>query len=75
MMVAAAAGLHASQYRMHAISEPHHVDVEHLLPLRLGSCVGLSQQHDAGIVDKTSHRAELVPPACATAALLWRRCR
>jgi hypothetical protein len=54
---------------VHAIQNPHHVDVEHLLPLGGILHVGLSQQHDAGIVDQTSHRADCAS-ACATAAFM-----
>ncbi|MNV18297.1 hypothetical protein D3C71_1091190 [compost metagenome] len=43
---------------MHAVQHPHHIDVEHLLPLGGILHVGLTQQHDARVVDQAAHRAE-----------------
>ncbi|MNC05278.1 hypothetical protein D3C75_527470 [compost metagenome] len=56
---AAAARLHSGQHGMHAVQHPHDIDVEHLLPLGRILHIGLTQQHDASIVDQTAHWAEL----------------
>ena len=43
---------------MDAVQHPHHVDVEHLLPFGGILHIGLTQQHDASVVDHAAHRAK-----------------
>lgn len=54
------AGFHIAQYCMDSVEDTHDIDVEHTAPFGWILSVGLTQQHDAGVINQSAYGIRLI---------------